>query len=64
MNAVTVHAMQAAIHIEEGRVFFDQSDEPGIFTLRGAYTPGQAEKLAAELLMAAERARSKQGDAA
>jgi hypothetical protein len=64
MSGVTVHAMQFTIRAEPHRVIFDQADEPGILTLRGEYTPGQAEKLAAELLMAAEKARQTRGDAA
>jgi hypothetical protein len=57
MSALAVHATQVIVHTEPGLVHLDLSDEPGIFMLRLAATPGQVEKIAAELLMAAERAR-------
>lgn len=52
------HAKRIEIHTEEGGVTFDMMDEVGALGLRRALTPDQAEMLAAELLVAAEKARN------
>jgi hypothetical protein len=58
MSALLTHAMRIAIHTEAGNVTMDLTDEPNVIGSRIAFTPDQAESLAAEILMAAEKARS------
>lgn len=56
--SVLIHAMRMTIHTDPGAVTIDLSDEPNIMAARMVCTPGQAEKIAAQLLMEAEKARS------
>jgi multisubunit Na+/H+ antiporter MnhE subunit len=55
---IVVHATEMAIRTEPGTVVLDLEDRTAGMSVRGVYTPDQAEKLAAELLMAAEKARN------
>lgn len=55
---ITVHAEQLAIHVEPQFIALDLVDSASGFTARSALTSDHARRIAAELLMAAEKADS------
>lgn len=56
MSSTIVHALQMAVHDEPGAVTLDLMDEPGFMGARLRCTPGQALKIAAQIMEAAEKA--------